>query len=115
MSGEYSKSTILIRLIFAHTLFMGGERGSRARARLAGEICCWCKNRLGPPEGPGERSCESCGPAQAPRRRVYMYFMQRQGWYCQFLEADLKTALPRKLNLDDPAKLIKMAEGVAEP
>jgi hypothetical protein len=39
-----------------------------------------------------------------------MYFMQRQGWYCQFLEADLKTSLPRKLNLDDPEKLIEMAE-----
>jgi hypothetical protein len=39
-----------------------------------------------------------------------MYFMKRQGWYCQFLEADLKTSLPRKLNLDDPEKLIEMAE-----
>jgi hypothetical protein len=91
-------------------LSMGGEGGSTALARLAGEICGWCKNRLSPPERPGERSCESCGPAHAPRRRVYMYFMERQGWSCQFLEADLKTALPRKLNLDDPAKLIEMAE-----
>jgi hypothetical protein len=24
-----------------------------------------------------------------------MYFMLRDGWYCQFLEADLKTALLR--------------------
>jgi hypothetical protein len=39
-----------------------------------------------------------------------MYFMQREGWYCQFMEADLKTSLPRKLNLDDPEKLIEMAE-----
>ena len=39
-----------------------------------------------------------------------MYFMKRQGWYCQFLEADLKTPLPCKLNLDDPAKLIELAE-----
>jgi hypothetical protein len=39
-----------------------------------------------------------------------MYFMQRQGWYCQFLEADLKTSLPLKLNLDDPAKIIEIAE-----
>lgn len=29
--------------------------------------------------------------------RVYMSFMQRQGWHCQFLEEDLKTALPKKL------------------
>ena len=39
-----------------------------------------------------------------------MYFVQRQGWYCQFLEADLKTSLPLKLNLDLPAKIIEMAE-----
>ena len=89
---------------------MGGERGSTAQARLAGEICCWCKKRLGPPELTGERSCEDCGLAHAPRRRVYMYFMKRQDWYCQFLEADLKTSLPRKLNLDNPAKIIEMAE-----
>jgi hypothetical protein len=36
--------------------------------------------------------------------------MQRQAWYVQFLEADLKTSLPCKLNLDDPAKIIEMAE-----
>jgi len=89
---------------------MGGERGSTARARLAGEICCWCKKRLGPPERAGERSCEDCRLAHAPHRRVYMYFMKRQGWYCQFLEADLKTSLPLKLNLDCPEKLIEMAE-----
>jgi hypothetical protein len=89
---------------------MGTERGSTARARLAGEICCWCKKRLGLPERPGERSCENCGPAHAPRRRVYMYFMKRERWYCQFLQADLKTSLPCKLNLDGPGKLIEMAE-----
>jgi hypothetical protein len=116
-SSVAEKSTIIFRLIFAYTLFMGGERGSTARARLAGEICCWCKKRLGPPEHPGERSCEDCCPAHAPRRHVYMYFMKRQGWYCQFLEADLKTSLPRKLNLDDPEKLIEMAQRrrVTEP
>jgi hypothetical protein len=26
-----------------------------------------------------------------------MFFMHSNGWYCQFLEMDLKTALPRKL------------------
>ena len=29
--------------------------------------------------------------------RVYMSFMERQGWHCQFLEEDLKTSLPKKL------------------
>jgi hypothetical protein len=31
-------------------------------------------------------------------------------WSCQFLEEDLKTPLPRKLTLEDPAKLFEMAE-----
>ena len=31
-----------------------------------------------------------------------MSFMLRKGWNCQFLEADLKTALPRKLSLKTP-------------
>jgi hypothetical protein len=34
--------------------------------------------------------------------RVYMAFFQREGWYVQFLEADLKTPLPRKFNFTDP-------------
>jgi len=28
-----------------------------------------------------------------------MSFMHREGWYCQFLEEDLKTPLPRKVTL----------------
>jgi hypothetical protein len=39
-----------------------------------------------------------------------MSFMHREGWYCQFLGEDLKTSLPRKLTIDDPAKLIEMVE-----
>jgi len=39
-----------------------------------------------------------------------MHFMLRDGWYCQFLEEDLKTPLPRKVTLDDPAKIYEMAE-----
>ena len=30
---------------------------------------------------------------QDDRYRVYMYFQYRNGWHCQFLEADLKTPL----------------------
>ena len=45
-----------------------------------------------------------------PKRKIYMHFMLRDGWYCQFLEADLKTALPRKVVLDDPQKIIEMAQ-----
>jgi hypothetical protein len=32
---------------------------------------------------------------------VYMYFQQKGGWYCQFLEADLKTRLPCKLRFSE--------------
>jgi hypothetical protein len=39
-----------------------------------------------------------------------MHFMLRDGWFCQFLEEDLKTPLPRKVRLDDPAKITEMAE-----
>ena len=77
--------------------------------RLAGKICCNCKVSLPPPHVPGEHFCARCTASRAPRRRVYMSFMHREGWHCQFLEEDLKTSLPRKVSLDSPAKLIEMA------
>jgi len=44
--------------------------------------------------------------APQPRlHRVYMFFMLNRGWYCQFLEPDLKTPLPRKLTLNSPDKI----------
>jgi hypothetical protein len=42
--------------------------------------------------------------------RVYLYFMHRQGWHCQFLEADRKTSLPRKLTFATPDKLLEIFE-----
>lgn len=39
-----------------------------------------------------------------------MYYMLRNGWHCQFLEADLKTPLPRKVNFPSPEKIIETAE-----
>ena len=39
-----------------------------------------------------------------------MHFMLQGGWFCQFLEEDLKNSLPRKVRLSDPAKIIEMAE-----
>jgi hypothetical protein len=39
-----------------------------------------------------------------------MHFMLREGWFCQFLEEDLKTPLPKKMTLEDPAKLFEIAE-----
>lgn len=44
------------------------------------------------------------------RRRVYLFFQFRNGWQCQFLEADLKTSLPRKPVLADSEKLIGLVE-----
>jgi hypothetical protein len=39
-----------------------------------------------------------------------MHFMLREGWFCQFLEEDLKTPLPKKMTLKEPAKLFEIAE-----
>jgi hypothetical protein len=39
-----------------------------------------------------------------------MHFMLTRGWLCQFLEADLKTPLPRKVTVRDQNKLFEMAE-----
>jgi hypothetical protein len=39
-----------------------------------------------------------------------MSFMHRDGWYCQFLEEDLKTSLPRKLIFTTSAKILELAE-----
>jgi hypothetical protein len=44
-----------------------------------------------------------------PSHRVYMSFLFRQGWQVQFLEADLKTSLPRKLTFADPEKIRELA------
>jgi hypothetical protein len=38
-----------------------------------------------------------------------MHFMNvNHGWYCQFLEPDAKTPLPRKLNFAGPEKIREM-------
>jgi hypothetical protein len=38
-----------------------------------------------------------------------MYFFKRGAWQVQFLEADLKTPLPRKLTSTDPEKVRELA------
>ncbi|MGB7986419.1 MAG: hypothetical protein WCF54_14730 [Terracidiphilus sp.] len=42
--------------------------------------------------------------------RVYMSFMDRQGWQCQFLEDDLQTSLPRRLHFASSAKVVELVE-----
>ena len=54
--------------------------------------------------------CPKCTEARQPLRDVYMYYMLRDGWYCQFLEADLKTALPRTFTFAAPEKIVELAE-----
>ena len=40
---------------------------------------------------------------------MFMSFMFRNGWLCQFLEEDLKTSLPRKVILGSQKKVREMA------
>jgi hypothetical protein len=42
--------------------------------------------------------------------RVYMSFMDRQGWQCQFLEADLQTPLPKRLHFASSDKVVELVE-----
>jgi hypothetical protein len=44
------------------------------------------------------------------RHRVYMCFQCRNGWHCQFLEVDLKTALPRRLHFKSSDKVVELVE-----
>jgi hypothetical protein len=44
-----------------------------------------------------------------PSHRVYMSFFFRTGWQIQFLEADLKTPLPRKFTFADAEKIRELA------
>jgi hypothetical protein len=46
-----------------------------------------------------------------PSHRVYMFFQFRQGWQVEFLEADLKTSLSRKLTFSDPEKIRELTRG----
>jgi len=49
-------------------------------------------------------------PSREQRHRVYLSFQCRNGWQCQFLEQDLKTALPRRLQFKSSDKLIELVE-----
>ena len=87
---------------------MGSERASTVRQRYAGKICCECSSPLPPPHRRGERLCDRCGGAS--RKRVYMHFVFRKAWYCQFLDEDMKTLLPRKLAFADDRKIWEIAK-----
>lgn len=38
-----------------------------------------------------------------------MSFMARQGWFCHFLEEDLRTPLPKKLAFADQEQILELA------
>ncbi|MGP8271757.1 MAG: hypothetical protein ACLQLH_16970 [Terracidiphilus sp.] len=48
--------------------------------------------------------------SQPARHRVYMSFQDRHGWQCQFLEADLRTPLPKRLHFSSSDKIIELVE-----
>jgi len=49
-------------------------------------------------------------PPRDQTHRVYLSFQFRDGWQCQFLEADLQTPLPKKLHFASSDKLIELVE-----
>jgi hypothetical protein len=54
------------------------------------------------------RGRSSTARQELPLTRVYMSFMLSRGWHCQFLEADLKTPLPRKLTFATEDKVVEL-------
>jgi hypothetical protein len=94
---------------------MGGERSSTARMRLAGKICAACKAFLPSPHSWGEKLCKGCQPKT---HRIYMTFVLRGTWHCEFMEPYVQTALARKAPLRDPSQLgqfVERARGFKEP
>ena len=92
----------------SYNLLVGGERASSVRQRYAGKICCECKAPLPPPHRRGERLCQRC--AGANMKRVFLQFSFRQGWFCEFMEEDRKTRLPRTVILSDERKLFELVK-----
>jgi hypothetical protein len=91
--------------VFAYYSPMGGERGTTTSKRLAGQICCSCKNFLPPPHTPGERWCERCKP---PVKVVYMSFERMEGWRVVFFDSTTQQRL-RVMNFMDEDKLVELA------
>ena len=58
----------------------------------------------------GERLCPKC--SLPGMHRVYMYYMLRSTWVCQFLEEDLKTPLAHCLHFKDAEKIRAIVDKV---
>ncbi len=88
---------------------MGSERASTVRQIRFGQICALCRVSLPSPRSHGEQLCAKCR-GERKRHRIYMFFQNRKGWHCQFLEEDLKTPLPRRFTFQSESKVREMAE-----
>ena len=87
---------------------MSSERSSTVRQIRSGQICALCRASLPAPHTIGEQLGGKCR-GERKRHRVYMSFMFRNGWLCQFLEEDLKTPLPRRVTLSTQEKVREIA------
>ena len=85
---------------------MGGERGTTTTKRLAGEICCACKNFLPPPHTRGERYCDKCKP---PVKVVYASFERTRAWQVTFYDSATQQRL-RTVTFQDDEKLVELAK-----
>jgi hypothetical protein len=90
---------------FAYYSPMGGERSGTTSKRLAGAICCNCKNFLPPPHKPGEQWCAACKP---PVKMVYMSFERMEGWRVVFFDSYTQQRL-RVMNFQDGDNVIELA------
>jgi hypothetical protein len=79
--------------------------------RLAGKICARCRLSLPSPHTPGERLCSKC--QGGTMHRVYMHFMLRDGWCCQFMDDDVPVCV--SLLRFGPPKINCMAVGQRWP
>ena len=53
---------------------------------------------------------QASGDASRADSPTYVAFFLQRGWYCQFLEEDCRTPLPRKLTFKDVKKVVELAE-----
>ncbi|UWZ85166.1 hypothetical protein [Occallatibacter riparius] len=88
---------------------MDSERSSASSQIPSVRICELCRRHLPAPHTTAETLCDACRTKKG-RHRVYMFYMLRDGWFCQFLEQDLKTPLPKKLHFKSQEKLWEIAE-----
>ena len=55
-------------------------------------------------------ACTPSMPPQDQAHRVYLSFQCRDGWHCQFLEADLQTPIPKRLHFASSDKVVELVE-----